>query len=43
MQQGTLEELIAFCEQRKLTEIVSGLKQELKSTRKNATVKTNQS
>jgi hypothetical protein len=34
MQQGTLEELIAFCEQRKLTELVAGLRQELKTNRK---------
>jgi len=36
MQQGTLEELIAFCEQKKLTEIVTGLKQELKTMKKPA-------
>lgn len=38
-----MEELIAFCEQRKLTEIVAGLKQELKSARKSATAKSSQS
>ena len=34
MQTGTLQELINFCESRKLGELATGLKQELKTLKK---------
>jgi len=34
MQKSTLQELIAFCESKKLTEIAIGLKSELKTLKK---------
>ena len=36
MQQQTLQELIAFCEERKLGDLATGLKSELKTFRKSS-------
>ena len=36
MQTQTLQELIQFCEERKLSDLVQGLKQELKTVRKSS-------